>query len=122
MIVNDFYLFCGSVGPDKTNPPSVINPDTLLSFTVASQRFQSVSGRDPQVLQTARTMKVQELSAGSTLECSKAWDIHVVEQCLRILTPEGPDHVPQRLLRGTYYVKQHTPIRRSTLLSAFWID
>jgi hypothetical protein len=35
-----------AVVPDEADPPLIIDPDTVLTFAIAFQRFKTVSGRD----------------------------------------------------------------------------
>jgi hypothetical protein len=51
VIIRDFNVVRVSVHPLETNPPLRIDANAMLSFAVATQSFQSVSGRNPQVFE-----------------------------------------------------------------------
>jgi len=51
MIVDDFDIMGASSLPYKTDPILVVDPDTVHSLTFTSQRLQSITRRNPQLLQ-----------------------------------------------------------------------
>jgi len=42
-----------AVVPDEANPPLIVDPDTVLTFAIAFQRFKTVGGRYPQIIQSS---------------------------------------------------------------------
>jgi hypothetical protein len=72
MIVDDLDVVNVVTLPYKTNAPLIVNANTMLTFAVAFQRFQSVAWGDPQVLQRSGAMEVQQLSARDSLKGPKA--------------------------------------------------
>lgn len=49
MIVDDFNIVGITVTPNETNPPLVIDANGMLTFAIAVQRFQPVTGRGAKV-------------------------------------------------------------------------
>jgi hypothetical protein len=50
MTVDDFDAFGHRIDPDKTDSEPIIDADTVLPLSVASQQFQMVAGRYSQVV------------------------------------------------------------------------
>jgi len=48
MIIHNLNIMCIALSPTKANAPLVIDPDAMLSRSVAGQSFQSVPWWDPQ--------------------------------------------------------------------------
>jgi hypothetical protein len=44
MIIDDFNVVCISFSPNKTESPLLVDPDTMLSFAITVQYFQTVAG------------------------------------------------------------------------------
>lgn len=51
MIIRDFDVFRLSLPPYKADAPLVIDPQAMLSLAIPFQGFQSIRGRQMQVLQ-----------------------------------------------------------------------
>ena len=92
MVVNDLNIECASIFPTEAYPPSFVDPDTVLTLPVPFQSFQMIAGRNPQVLEKARPMKVEKFSARGTLNSLKACHRLIVKQSLGRLVTEGLDH------------------------------
>jgi hypothetical protein len=56
MIVNDLNIEGAAIFPTEADPPSFVDPDTVLILSVPFQSFQVIAGRNPQVPETARPM------------------------------------------------------------------
>jgi hypothetical protein len=54
MIIHNLYVMRVAFSPSKANAPLVIDPNAVLSRSVAGQSFQPVPGRDPQRHQIRR--------------------------------------------------------------------
>jgi len=54
VVVNNLHIFRVAVFPLKAEAPLVINPDRVLTSTVASQPLKPISRRRPQIIQTHR--------------------------------------------------------------------
>jgi hypothetical protein len=50
-------------GPNETYPELVVDPDRMLPFPVAAQRFESVAGRRPQITKGRGGVKVTKLAS-----------------------------------------------------------
>jgi hypothetical protein len=51
MIVHNFHFIGAAFLPDEADAELIINPDTVLSFPIPFEDFQSVSRRASQVIQ-----------------------------------------------------------------------
>jgi hypothetical protein len=40
-----------SLSPNEANPPLVVDADRMLAAPILAQRFQSVAGRDPKIVE-----------------------------------------------------------------------
>jgi hypothetical protein len=49
MIVDDINIVCIALAPYKAEPPLVVDPDAVLSLSIAVQGFQTISRRSYQV-------------------------------------------------------------------------
>jgi hypothetical protein len=107
MVVNDLNIERASIFPTEADPPAIVDPDTMLTLPVPSQSFQMIPGRDPQVLEKARPMKVQQLSPCGPLKSSKTCHRLIVKQSLSRLVLEGLDH-RFSIVRKTSYFKSIT--------------
>jgi hypothetical protein len=58
VIVNDFDVFSACVGPTEAHAELIIHTDAMLSRAVALQRFQSIAGEHPQIVQSARDLQL----------------------------------------------------------------
>jgi hypothetical protein len=67
MIIHNFNVVRVFATPAEAYPPLVIDADAVLSGAVAFQGFQAVAGRQGQVAQFARTVKLRELPQGDAL-------------------------------------------------------
>jgi len=86
--------------PTKADPPSLVDPDTVLTLPVPFQSFQVITGRDPQVVEKARPMKVEGFAPCGPLKSPKAGYHLIVKQSLSSLISEGLDH-SLSIIRGT---------------------
>ena len=68
MIGYDLDVVGISLFPAEADFPLLIYPDAILSLTVSLELFQSVSGRDSQVIQRFRSVEDGNLTISSTLQ------------------------------------------------------
>ena len=47
VIVDNFHLVSIALAPDKTGAELVVDPDTVLSFAIAFERFQTIPRWNP---------------------------------------------------------------------------
>lgn len=68
MIICDLDTIGISIDPDKAHSPLVVDPDAMLTLTVAFQRFETIGGRHPQIFQSARVVEHTQLAPGNFLD------------------------------------------------------
>jgi hypothetical protein len=98
VVVHNFYIKGISVLPAKANPPLIIDSDTVLSFAIAFQSFEPVTGRDLEFVKALCLVQVQELPAGDPFNGPIPRHVLVAEQGLGPGVAEGTDHC-----RSDYY-------------------
>jgi hypothetical protein len=54
VVINDLYVFGISGAPDKTDSPLAIYSDAVLSFPITLQSFESIRGRQAQIIKPTR--------------------------------------------------------------------
>jgi len=57
MIINYLDLIDVALFPNKADSPPVIDSDTILPQAVSLEGFQTVSGRNPQVIKVSRLVE-----------------------------------------------------------------
>ena len=62
MVVNDLNPFWTSVAPPEADTPLIIDSDTVLPRTITAQTLESVTRRNPEVFQTARSVNLTQLA------------------------------------------------------------
>ena len=62
MVVNDLNPFWTSVAPPKADTPLIIDSNTVLPRTITAQTLESVTRRNPEVFQTARSVNLTQLA------------------------------------------------------------
>ena len=70
MVVNDLTPFWTSVAPPKADTPLIIDSDTVLPRTITAQTLEPVARRNPQILQTTRSVDLTQLAQR---DASDAW-------------------------------------------------
>lgn len=98
VVIDDLDLVYVSARPAQTNPPLVVDPDTVLCLAVALERLEPVSRRRHQVSERLRAENIEQLAARRALDCPKSGDWAIVEQRLGIGRPDGLYHL-QMVLR-----------------------
>lgn len=61
MVVNDFNLLWSSSGPPKTDPPLVVDANTMLTPAVALERLKPVPWWNAKLAQALRVTKLAQL-------------------------------------------------------------
>src|SRR5689334_1344584 len=51
VVIDNFYVVCVSVTPDETDPPLIVNSDTVLPVPVTFKRFKPIPWRGRHVSQ-----------------------------------------------------------------------
>ena len=91
--------------PRKTDPPLVVNPDTVLSGPVPGQLFQSISWTRGEVGQGHRAIQHNQFALRRPLETRELSDILSSEKVFRSRVLEASDHPSETLPNFTTYVK-----------------
>ena len=93
MVVNNFHFKDIPLFPAKTNPPLLIDSDTVLAFTIPFQSFQAVGRGSFQIIKNAGPVEHPELSKCHPLDPLRQLEGRLsVEQTLNFLVFEGLDH------------------------------
>jgi hypothetical protein len=92
MIIGDFGLECVAIMPNEAYSELIIDPDTMLSCTVALQRFQPIAGKKCQVREHSGSVNLDEFPLDNLSEPVVAFGISAVKNELRISGSKRPDH------------------------------
>jgi hypothetical protein len=57
MIVGQFHIMCVAVFPAEADSVLIVHTDAELSSPIASQRFEVVAGRNPQLIERPHAMQ-----------------------------------------------------------------
>lgn len=93
MIINNLDLEGIAVSPPKTDPPLVIDANTVLTGAIALELLQAIAGRDAEIVELLGGVHQPELSEHQPVELGReAPDAFALEQPLRIAIGETGDH------------------------------
>src|SRR5208337_1475199 len=93
MLVHDLDAIRPSFRPDEADAPLVVDPDTVLPRTIASQYLQAVARRSCQVAQCLGVVQLPQLALRDALKvCPDASGEAAVKKCLGVPISEGADH------------------------------
>ena len=67
VVIGDGNVFCPGLRPAEANPPLVVDPNAVLSASVARELLQPVAGRDSEVGQDFGGIEDCELPEGNPL-------------------------------------------------------
>jgi hypothetical protein len=67
MVVHNFYVVCIPGTPTEADAPLLINPDAVLSFSIASQDLKAITWRDYQLINLCCGIKYPKLSHRDSL-------------------------------------------------------
>src|SRR5699024_1455655 len=95
VVVNDLHLLWSGVGPHEADPPLVVDPDAVLTSSVAFESLEPIAGRDPEVLERLRRSHLAKLAQCDSMDPR----IHrphapTTPQPFGLLAAERSDHVP----------------------------
>ena len=62
MVVNDLNPFWTSFAPPEADTPLIVDSDTVLARAITTQTLEPVARRNPEVLQTARSINLTQLA------------------------------------------------------------
>jgi hypothetical protein len=60
VIVDDLDVFGACIGPGETDPPLIVDPDTVLALTVTTQCLQSIAWWCPHVVEGYSSIEDRE--------------------------------------------------------------
>jgi hypothetical protein len=95
MVVNNLHVIGVPLAPAKADPPSIVDPSTVLTAPIARQLLEPVPGRNAKVAEALSGVKDQELLARCPEDIvgqASGWE--PVKNELRVLVPEALDHAP----------------------------
>ena len=67
MVVDDLDFPGVTIAPDETDPPSVVDANTVLIGTVGTESLETIPGRRAQIIEPTSRIDRQELRARPTL-------------------------------------------------------
>jgi len=91
VVIDDFYIVGTVVGPDKADPPLVVDSNAVLAHSVAFENFQTVSWRATQVIEPVRNRKLRELPKGRPLNVDPPGHALTLVERLSVSTKKGLD-------------------------------
>ena len=92
VVIDDLNVVSVCVDEAETKPPSVVDPDAVRAFTVASQRLKTVAGRCPQEAQCCSCIQLSKLTLGNSLEVGETPHSIAVGKLFSVLAAETPNH------------------------------
>jgi hypothetical protein len=88
MIINDLDELGAAVTPDEADTPPVIDPDAMLTATVAFQRLEAITGRRPEIRKPGCGIQNVELAQSDRPDRPELGNCFTLEQGLGPLVPE----------------------------------
>jgi hypothetical protein len=95
MIIGNFNL-CGiSIHPRKAYSPLVIDPDTVLAFTLTIQCFKPINGGNTQIIQRLGIVEHAQLAPGDLLDVPRQTPRYLAApNPFSFSVPKSRDHLP----------------------------
>lgn len=90
-MVDDLDAFGVVLGPDEAQPPLFVDADTVLSFSIAFERFEPVTGRNSQVIKSGGPVQLRQLSKRRAFNIHPALHPQAVEERLGVVALEALD-------------------------------
>ena len=93
MVVNDLHLLWPGVGPHEADPPLVVDPDAVLTNSVALESLEPVARRNTEILEHLSGSHLTKLAQRDPMD-SRIHRTHAftVPQPFGLLAPERSDH------------------------------
>ena len=85
VIINDFHVVAVAVTPDKTDSPLLVDPNRVLPFPVASQRFQLIPRGRSQYAKFRGRVKLEQFPQGESPDRTKPPAVPITKKLLRLL-------------------------------------
>jgi hypothetical protein len=92
VIVHDLNFVSIPLAPNEAKTPLVVNPNAILSLSVAMQYFQAISGRCCQIAQFRGAVQLPELAPRNALDSLKAAARLPTVKSPSFRAAEGLDH------------------------------
>ena len=112
MVVNDLNPFWTSIAPLEADTPLIIDSNTVLSCSITAKKLESIARRDPEVLQTTRSVDLTQLAQRDASDARvKGRNRLPRRQPLGLAIPERLDHdnMIYRIASLTQTVNLHCP-------------
>jgi len=71
VIINDLDVECGTVLPDETKTPLIVDSDAVLPAPPTFEQFKAILRRDSQILQPNGNFQLPQLAQSYTLNVDK---------------------------------------------------
>ena len=93
VVVNDLNLLRSGVTPSKTDPPPVIDPDAVLTRSIALKTLKPIPRGNAQLLEARRRVEHTQLAKSGPADAriERGYGLAPAEPLGR-LVGEGPDH------------------------------
>lgn len=72
MIIHDHDILRPTLGPDKADAPLIVDPDAVLSRSIAFERFQAIAWRGRQITQDLGVMQLSRLALRDALDGTRS--------------------------------------------------
>ena len=97
MVVNDLNVARARSAsrPLKADPPLVIDPNAVLSLSVAFQGFESVAGQRAQILKLDRRFHAIQLEPRRAIDSRECLDSLTGCEISGPLVPVADNHIPE---------------------------
>jgi hypothetical protein len=92
VIIHDFHVVGIAITPNKADVPLVVDADAVPPFSIASQSFQAIPWRRPQITELGGNIQLPQLTLGHALEGPKAFDSLPGMKLFGLRRPERLDH------------------------------
>jgi hypothetical protein len=92
VIVYDLHVFGSCFRPTETQPELIIDTDAILPLAIASQGFQPITGRHPEIRQSSRDLELPQLTSCHSRDVHKSSDAITFRKSLRVDALERLNH------------------------------
>lgn len=94
MVVDDFDLVGMSVGESEADAVLIVDPDRMLTAPIATQFFQTVSGREFEILNGCGGTDKTKFSKSRRLQSSRKFPVSlIIPQACGVFAGEIFDHL-----------------------------
>lgn len=103
MIINDLDVPCVPVEPDETDPPAIVDADTVPALAVAPKGLEAIAGRNRHVLQYDGTVQHNEFPVRREVQLRRqALEGLPLKQRLGLFVGKRSDHAMHHTKRRRY--------------------